>query len=140
MNRRGFLGALGGAAVGTPAALKSAIAKGSAERLSNIPSGVLGYSNACPESHRGSWRAHDVLRLLRPESQPSRSRVHQDRYEDIECLVSVSRSHKSRMTAERERQSQLEFAVAEFIAEQKLDWVGLTEETVIRLAKKAAGE
>ncbi|MGV2975666.1 hypothetical protein AB1P65_09435 [Roseibium alexandrii] len=137
MNRRGFLGAMGGAAIGTPAALKSAIAKGSA---GVVPNAGIGLETSCVGNGPGSWRANDVLRLLSPSRRPAKSNYHENKFEDVECLVSVSRSHKSRMTSELERQLALEHAVADFIREQKLDWAGLTEETVIRLAKKVAGE
>lgn len=138
MNRRGFMGFLGSGAAAGPSALKSAVAKISSGSVVVHSYGIPTESPQNLES--GYHAARNIMSLLRPVTSPAKYYGGGGRYADIEGLVSVSPVQKARMSSERERDEVLTRTVGEFIQERKLNLVGLTEESVLALARKVAGE
>ena len=140
-SRRGFLGLIGGGAVAGPGALKKAMANATASKLASVPTVQevpVGYSNAVEAS--GSWRAQEILQLIQPRREASFVPAHECWFADVRALKSVSETAKCQIQMRRRREIELANCLSEFIKEKRLDLVGLTEDSLLSIIKKAAGE
>lgn len=137
--RRGFLGLLGGGAVAGPSALKGAMADVAVSDVAGagIRSGDLTCGSA--SSDGGDWRAAEILRILQGKVGPTTYHAHMDTYPDIEALKSTSLSFRARKIREKNIDAAVAEQVRLFIRERGLNLVGMTEETLLTIIKKAAG-
>ena len=143
-SRRGFLRLLGGTAItagssagGGPAILKQAIHR--ATTAGSIAKAAVTSAAPLKGPDTLSFTALDVLRTLENTTHDSRVEHHTS-YADIDALVSVSKVYKARMTNDRRREENLARQVQEFLRQSKLNLVGLSEETLLSIIRKTAGQ
>ena len=138
-SRRGFLGLLGGGAFAGPKAVKQAFAKVASTGIPTMTN--VGISSNLCVSDDQSWRAREVLSLLRGRHQKPSINLHQtNSYPNIEALHSVSKVNKHRMSVELDRERALTNSIRELVQHYRLDWIGLSEEQLIGQIEKIAGD
>ena len=138
-SRRGFLSLLGGGAVAGPGALKKAVAAASSGK---IASEVMPVTDGCYGLKSNdvdvNWLARDILEAMNGGSGAAITQPHESRFTDIDALVSVSPTQKARLHRQKHRDADLQHQLRRFVEANNLNWVGLTEEKLMTLIKKAA--
>jgi hypothetical protein len=142
MNRRGFLGALSGAAVAGPRAGK-AVAQGIASSGINAApiaaSGKLYSYDPNIRDPKQEW-AQSILRMLKRVDTPSYSTndVYMDC--DLRALKSVSLTAKVQISARKQHENNLRAQLKAFSDETGLSFLGLSEDALLKQLKEFAGE
>ncbi|WP_298966171.1 hypothetical protein [uncultured Roseibium sp.] len=138
-SRRGFLGLIAGGATAGPGALKGALASASEMGFPTASVGIPQGGDNNPNT-AAIYIARDILRNLeRKKGEPEISR-HNNLFADIEALKSISPSAKARMQHDKHLDRELAFMIDSFLRERGLKWVGLSEESLMSIIKKAAGD
>jgi hypothetical protein len=143
MNRRGFLGALGGAAVAGPSAGK-AVAQGIASSgLNAAPIAASGqlysYDPNIRSDPKQGW-AKGILSMWKQSCGPSYSTndVYMDC--DLRALKSVSLTAKVQISARKQHEKNLRAQLKAFSDETGLSFLGLSEDVLLKQLKEFAGE
>lgn len=143
MNRRGFLGALGGAAVAGPSA-GQAMVQGIASsglNAAQIAGSGLRYAGNTNSRYdpKQDW-AQRILRMLKRVDTPSYSTndIYMDC--DLRALKSVSLTAKVQISARRQHENNLRAELKAFSDETGLSFLGLSEDALLKQLKEFACE
>ncbi|MBO6755458.1 MAG: hypothetical protein JJ902_03975 [Roseibium sp.] len=138
--RRGFMGLLGGGAVAGPSAIKKALASAPLKQGSaffNMP------SESTPASYGlecNGLGARGIMNFMSSGPGVARQTNYAEFDADIAALKSISLGHKIRMQNQRDYDRRLSEKIQRFLEQKNLNWIGLSEDTILALIKQEAGE